>query len=336
MLIVAITIVGLVLAQIIGLFIASLISKRIKEVLNFVEILGNGDLTKSINIKSKDEIGAMSEALNASVEKIRTLVSDITSSSDDISVSSEELTAATQEIYAKMENANEATKEIFNGVQDLRSVTEEVSVSTFEIQDTANELFHRANYALESVKEMIQAISKIAADTNLLALNAAIEAARAGEYGKGFAVVADKVKKLAEESKETVTNIQQVVVQIEDAINDLSKSGSEVLDYIVENVIPTYKLLWSTGVQYDKDAKFIENLAEKITYSSNQMKEVIGQVTEAIENVSATAHKSAVGSEEILVSVNEASSAIKEVSKASQTQAELAIKLNEMILQFVV
>ena len=378
-LIIAIIIVGIILAQVISFGITAIISKQIKKVLSFAETFGAGDLTKLIKIDSKDEIGEMSKALNSSVEKIKMLVSNIIGGSEEIRGSSEELTATTEEIHSTMELVSKDTNEISNEVQELGAVTEEISASSNKIEATVNELSRRANYALESVKEintrassikekaeedkktgdnlyennrismieaiekgkviakvrdMTNAISNIATNTNLLALNAAIEAARAGEQGKGFAVVADEVKNLADQSKKTAVDIHQVVNQVEEAINDLSKSGNEMLDYIALSVKPSTEMLINIGIQYGKDAEFIENLASKIVEASNEVTKAIEQVSGAIENVSSTVQHSVVGTSEIVNSINEVTKAIEEISKSSQAQAELASSLNEMISKF--
>lgn len=187
---------------------------------------------------------------------------------------------------------------------------------------------------VRDVKVMADSIGEIASQTNLLALNAAIEAARAGEMGKGFAVVADEVRSLAEQSSEAVSSIQEMVHKIQNAFDNLSKSGQEVLDYLENSVKPSYELLKNTGIQYEKDAEFVNNIASDIASSSEQMKEVINQINFALESLSATAVESATSSEDILVSINEVTLAIAEVAKSSQSQSETAETLGELSQKF--
>lgn len=371
--------IAIIAAIILGTVISIIISRRLKDILAFSEAIGEGDLTATINIDSKDEIGNVAKALNKSKENIKVLISEIMNGASDMSETSEELSATVEEVSSKMEIVNESVEQISKGAQDLSATTEEVTASTEEINASTNELANRASDSeisvneikeravdikakasknieegtaiydqnrsnilkaiekakvVEDVKIMADSIGSIAQQTNLLALNAAIEAARAGEQGRGFAVVADEVRKLAEQSSQAVLDIQSMVGQVQAAVGELSQSGQDVLKFIDNNVKPSYEFLQSTGIQYEKDAEFMNNITEEISSSSKQMNDVIEQISEAMQNVSATAEESAASTEEISNSINEVTFAINDVAKSAQSQAELAQKLTDMVQNF--
>ncbi|WP_238900383.1 methyl-accepting chemotaxis protein [Clostridium sp. YIM B02500] len=151
---ISIILISLLLAVILGLSISFMISKQVKRVLIFAEAIGSGDLTKTITVDSKDEIGNLSMALNNAKENIQNLIVEIMNSSSDISATSEELSATTEEIASKMEIVNESTEHISKGVQDLSATTEEVTASTEEISSAINSIAKDAENSLASVNEI--------------------------------------------------------------------------------------------------------------------------------------------------------------------------------------
>ncbi|WP_160689185.1 methyl-accepting chemotaxis protein [Clostridium sp. C2-6-12] len=374
-----IVILGFCFAIILGLTISLMISKQVNKVLIFGQALGECDLTKNININSKDEIGNLSKGLNNAAESIRNLIIQVINRTKNISTASEELSATTQEISSKMEIVNEAVNLISKGTRDLSATTQRVTVSTKEISRTTNSLAKNAKDAaisiseihknaadikdralnnieknnliynenrsnilkaiedskiVEQVKEMTVSIGEIAEETNLLALNASIEASRAGEQGKGFSVVADEVKKLAKQSSEAAIKIQNMVFQVEEAFNSLSKSGQDVLEFMAEDVKPSYEMLMNTGIKYEKDAELMHNLIEKFADSSKQIDRVVVQVRDSIQNVLEIAKTSEINTEEISKTINEITVAIGEASISSINQAELSNELDELVGKF--
>ena len=323
-----------------------------------------GDLARALN-KAKDnmkgliseiisgasDIGAASEELSATSEEVSSKMEEVNDTTEqinkgmqDLSATTEEVSASTQEIENTTTELKEKANHSFKSAIEIKKRAIEVKEKAIKNIDEGNIIYekNRANIlkAIDDgrvVKEIgiiADSIGDIASQTNLLALNAAIEAARAGEMGKGFAVVADEVRSLAEQSTEAVASIQNMVNKVQEAFNNLSISGQDVLKYLEEDVKPSYELLMNTGVQYEKDAEFVESMAGDIAKSSSKMNEVISQVTEAIENLSTTAIESATNTEDILSSINEVTYAVAEVAKASQSQAETSQILTELANKF--
>lgn len=306
----------------------------VSEIINSASVISS---TSEELSATTEEISSQMEVVDESINKISEGVQDLSVTTQEVSVSAETISSTTITLANKAEDANISVKDIKNRATDIKG-------KAIKSIETGNIIYEKQKSNIlkaiedgkivEEVKIMADSIGNIASQTNLLALNAAIEAARAGEQGKGFTVVADEVRKLAEQSAQAVVDIQNMVSQVQLAFNNLSQSSRDVLEFLLNNVKPSYELLADTGTQYEKDADFVDEIATDIALATKRMSETIEQVDSAIQTVSATAQESASSSEEITASINEITMSIGEVAKSAQNQAELAEKLNFMIRKF--
>lgn len=302
-------------------------------------------------LNSSEELSASSEELSATIEEISSKVDTINESTKQISKAAEDLSATTEEVNASSEGIYSSIKEVSEKVEKENSTCEEIKCRANNIKNEAeraidagkaiyDEKSIRIKDAIEQgkivqeVKNIATSIGDIASQTNLLALNAAIEAARAGEHGRGFAVVADEVGRLAEESAQSVSTIENIIDKVQNAFDNLSESGQDILDYMMNNVSPTYELLNDTGERYSMDAVQINEMSEEIALTTKMMAETMEQISRAMQTVSASAQDSAANTEEILNSMNETSIAVEDIAKAAQDQAGLAEKLKSIVEKF--
>ncbi|MBD7911301.1 methyl-accepting chemotaxis protein [Clostridium sp. Sa3CVN1] len=239
-------IVGMISIFAIELKIGRWLSRRINVVNGFANDLQNGDLTKRIKITANDVFVKMKIA-NESTELIAKGTQELSSITEEVSASAEEMDSNTSALANKADDVAISVKEIRSRAIDIKHKSEKnIDIGNRIYEEKRVNIIKAIEEGkiVEEVKTMADSIGEIASQTDLLALNAAIEAARAGEQGKGFAVVADEVRKLAEESAKAVVNIQSMVTQVQVAFDNLSKGGEDILDYILNNLNPSFQYFW--------------------------------------------------------------------------------------------
>jgi len=308
------------------------------------------NLLKAIT-NSVTHIDKTSEELSATVQEVSARMQEIDESTKQISEGAQNLSSITEKVSLSTDDISSSSKGLAESANNAKVLVDEIEKRAFNIKEKSekeleedlklyeekqNNILKAIEEAkvVEEVKVMADYISGIADQTNLLALNAAIEAARAGEQGRGFAVVAEEIRKLAELSAKAVLNIQNTVGQIQSAVNGLSQSGKDVVDYLLNKVQPVYGLLKEIGIQYEADAEFVDSLIRKISDSSSQLNDAVSRVSQAMHNISATAEESSASSEGIFNSINGITLAIKNVADSAQNQAALAEELTNMIQKF--
>ena len=149
--------------------------------------------------------------------------------------------------------------------------------------------------SVDKINELTNEILGISSQTNLLALNASIEAARAGEAGRGFAVVADEIRNLAERSKETANNIQQISALVTDAVEELAQNANGMLEFIDGTVLADYEKLVDVANQYYDDADKLDSMMDVIDNKSGELEENITNINEGIDGINTAVEESAQG-----------------------------------------
>ncbi len=293
---------------------------------------------------SSEELTATMEEISATIINIKGAAELIAEGDGELSASSEEVSATTEEIEIHIKDladkaleADKISAEIMERALMIRNKAEESSSSANELYEDKEIKIKKAIKdieILEEIRVMAEAISQIAEQTNLLSLNASIEAARAGEAGKGFAVVAEEIRKLAEQSAQSVTHISRIIKDVRDAIDNLVVNTNDILAFMDNKVKPDYEMLKETGIQYQNDAEFVHKMSNEISISTNTISSSINEVNNAMTNVTELTQQSAASSEEILGSLTETSSAVEEVAKQAQSTSELAERLSSSSNKF--
>ncbi len=321
---------------------------------NFQDVAkGEGDLTKRINITSKDELATLGELFNLFMEKIQKIIQQLSRDSQNIDVSSNELvsvakdmtknangtsdmagkvTAEAEAMSSKLNSVAAAMEESSTNANMVASAAEEMNATINEISKNAEKAraisgnaalktsevensMSVLNKTAQSIGKVTDTIAEISDQTNLLALNATIEAARAGEAGKGFAVVANEIKELA---NQTVAATNDIRSQIDNVRNNTDSTLTAIQE--VSGVISDVNDIVST-------------IAAAVTQQSAATQEIVSNISSlsvGIQDANRNVSQGSAVAESITREIGGVNSATGQMKQSSDLVMQSASKMSSM------
>jgi len=334
-----------------SLYITTQLHKGINEITSKLNnITTSNDLTSRVEVDSKDELGEISGAINQLVKHLQGLVEKIHKTSTTLKTNLAENIENNQLIGGKIDSGSDQVTQVVTATTEMSSTVSEIarnamqaSVETEkassesqhgnqEVEETidninrlstelndASNVIEKLNGSALNIGKFLNVIKEISEKTNLLALNAAIEAARAGESGRGFAVVADEVRSLALQTKESTSEIETMISELQSSSSAAQKAMNNGIEMVDKSV--------NDAKQTGRDISHITESIEQI----NLMNEQVATAAEEQSSVTEEINRNMV---HIQDGYGEMQQSYESIDRCSKLVESLANELNETIAQF--
>jgi methyl-accepting chemotaxis protein len=290
-----------------GVFIAvwltRSITRPIHDAVTAARRVADGDLTGQIDVKSRDEIGQLQQALKDMNGNLLRIVGDIRSGTEAIATSSSEIASGNQDLSSRTEQQASSLEETASSMEELTSTVKQnadnaqqanqlamtaadVAVKGGQVVSQVVDTMSDIDASSKKIVDIIAVIDGIAFQTNILALNAAVEAARAGEQGRGFAVVATEVRSLAQRSAAAAKEIKDL---IGDSVAKV-ETGTALVDQAgktMEDVVSSIRRVTDIVAEISAASKEQSAGIEQVNQAIAQMDQVTQQNAALVEEAAA-------------------------------------------------
>ena len=304
-LMIAMLAVGALIGVATAVWISLNIARGLNRAAQLAKAVAEGDLTRTAEATSRDEIGDLIAHVNEMVERLRGVVGEVTGAVANVSAGSQELSASAEQLSQGATEQASAAEQASSSMEEMAAnirqnaenagQTEKIARQSARDAQSSGEAVGRAVSAMQTIAEKINIVQEIARQTDLLALNAAVEAARAGEHGKGFAVVASEVRKLAERSQAAAAEISTLSTG---TVKAAQEAGS-MLARLVPDIKKTAELVEEiTAACREQDVG-----ADQINQAIQQLDKVTQQNASASEEMSATSEELAAQAEQLQAAI---------------------------------
>jgi len=294
---------------------------------------------------SGKEVSLKIQKANDNVTNTSAALQELSASMDTVSTTASNMTGKLSDVEDATRSINEEAESGQKTARDIKTEAENVQVEANKKKSNTGARMEELSGVLEnSVKESEQVnqigeltnvILDIASQTNLLALNASIEAARAGEAGKGFAVVAEEISSLAENSRQTAGNIQQISQNVTGAVKSLSDNAMQVLEFINTTVLSDYDSFVEVGEKYENAAGIIDDMMTKFRDKADNLNNIIEEMATSVTSISDSVQESTIAINMSATNSTEIVDEMQGIGEAMDSNTDVISRLSESTKQFV-